>query len=100
VVTGYFDPLVAAHANRLRELADSSGWLVAALTEPERPILTAQARAVLVAALASIDCVVVSGARTAGEVLRQVEPDEIYSEEADDERRTQELMLHVQGRHI
>lgn len=100
MVTGHFDPLVAAHANRLRELADSTGWLAAVITEPARPILTAQARAVLAAAMKDVDCVVICGTRTAGEVLRQVEPDEIYNEEADDERRTRELMLHVQDRHI
>jgi bifunctional ADP-heptose synthase (sugar kinase/adenylyltransferase) len=99
VVTGHFDPLLAAHARRIAELRDPGAALWVVITEPTRPILAAQARAVMVAALAGVDGVVACLGRPAAEVLGPLEPYEIYADEADDERRTRDLMLHVQNRH-
>jgi bifunctional ADP-heptose synthase (sugar kinase/adenylyltransferase) len=99
VVTGHFDPLLAAHARRLAELRDPGAALFVVVTEPVQPILAARARGVLVAALAGVDGVVACEGRPAAEVVGLLEPDEVYTEEADDERRTRDLMLHVQSRH-
>jgi bifunctional ADP-heptose synthase (sugar kinase/adenylyltransferase) len=60
VVTGYFDPLLAAHAERLAGLKRAGLPLLAAIAEPENPILPARARAELVAGLAVVDYVVES----------------------------------------
>jgi bifunctional ADP-heptose synthase (sugar kinase/adenylyltransferase) len=97
LVTGYFDPLLAAHARRLRDVADPESVLVAVIREPERPILAARARAELVAALATIDFVILGG--EPNHILAGFEPDELFQDDAADERRTQDLILHVQSRH-
>jgi bifunctional ADP-heptose synthase (sugar kinase/adenylyltransferase) len=99
VVTGHFDPLVAAHARRLAEVREPGAWLLIAVTEPERPLLAARARATLVAALAGVDCVVACEAPDAAAVVGPIAPDELYNDEADDRSRTRDLMVHVQSRH-
>jgi bifunctional ADP-heptose synthase (sugar kinase/adenylyltransferase) len=57
VVTGHFDPLLRAHARRLEEIAASDGRPVVVITEPACPLLPAEARAVLVAALDAVELV-------------------------------------------
>jgi hypothetical protein len=57
-VIGHFDPLLAAHARRLQELAVPGTILVVAVSDPPDPLLPAGARAELVAALAAVDYVV------------------------------------------
>lgn len=100
LVLGYFDPLLAGHARRLREIGAPASVLIAAIREPERPILAARARAELVAALAVVDCVILAEASASDDFLEDLCPDEIYREESADERRTRDLILHVQSRHI
>jgi bifunctional ADP-heptose synthase (sugar kinase/adenylyltransferase) len=56
VVSGYFDPLLAAHAQRLQESKGAAPLLVLIGTPPD-PILPVRARAELVAALAAVDYV-------------------------------------------
>jgi len=64
-VSGHFDPLLAAHVQRLREHAQPGRLLIVEVTNPERPLLSQQARAELVAALGMVDYVVLgNGART------------------------------------
>ncbi len=60
VVSGYFDPLIAGHADRLRELKREGRALIVAISEPENPIFPARARAELLAGLAVVDHVVES----------------------------------------
>ncbi|HEX5432588.1 MAG TPA: hypothetical protein VFW83_11525 [Bryobacteraceae bacterium] len=57
VVSGYFDPLLAAHASRLSDLKRKGVPLLALIVDPEDPILPARARAELVAGLAAVDYV-------------------------------------------
>jgi len=57
VVSGYFDPLVAWHVDRLHELKQSGGVLLVLIAQPENPILPARARAELVAGLRGVDYV-------------------------------------------
>jgi bifunctional ADP-heptose synthase (sugar kinase/adenylyltransferase) len=62
VVSGQFDPLLAAHAEWLAEARGAAGALCVVVTDPADPLLPAHARAALVAALAVVDEVVVDGA--------------------------------------
>ena len=59
-VSGSFDPLLAAHARRLAELAEGADLLIVTVMDsgPDS-ILPVEARAQLVAALAVVDCVVI-----------------------------------------
>ncbi len=97
VVTGYFDPLLAAHARRLAAARSQADALMAVVCSPERPILPARARAELVAALAVVDYVVlaepglVEALRGLGAVVER--------HEDLDEQTTRELIAHVQRRH-
>jgi bifunctional ADP-heptose synthase (sugar kinase/adenylyltransferase) len=86
LVTGFFDPLLAAHARRLEEIARAGGALFVAVQDPARPLLSAQARAELVAGLRVVDYVILGGTIAA---------DAVFHEEAADQRRTQELAQHV-----
>jgi bifunctional ADP-heptose synthase (sugar kinase/adenylyltransferase) len=61
IVSGYFDPLLAAHAERLEAIKRPGARLVVALADPPDPILPARARAELVAALRCVDYVVHPG---------------------------------------
>ncbi len=67
VAEGFFDPLLASHAEQL-EAMKSAKPLVAVIREPEQPLLDARARAELVAALRVVDAVVIGGTLT-GRVL-------------------------------
>lgn len=58
LVSGYFDPVLAAHAARLAGLCDPGRRLVVLIEDPPEPILPARARAELVAALRGVDTVV------------------------------------------
>ena len=62
VVSGYFDPLTAAHARRLAELRSRADRLVAVVLDPPEPVLSARSRAELVAALGCVDQVVLGAA--------------------------------------
>jgi bifunctional ADP-heptose synthase (sugar kinase/adenylyltransferase) len=57
-LSGHFDPLLAEHVRRLREQAEPGRSLIVEVTNPERPLLSQQARAELVAALEIVDYVV------------------------------------------
>lgn len=57
-VRGFFDPLLAEHARRLAALARPGQRLAVLIADPPRPLLPAAARAELVAALESVDYVV------------------------------------------
>jgi bifunctional ADP-heptose synthase (sugar kinase/adenylyltransferase) len=101
VVTGYFDPLTAAHARRLEEIEAGArhGALIAVVGEPVQPVLPARARAELVAALRAVDYVVISEEPAPPEWIERLAPDAVFREEAADEVRTGDLIQHVQSRH-
>ena len=54
-VSGYFDPLTSAHAERLQSLKRPGAPLLVIISSPPDPILPSLARAQLVAALACVD---------------------------------------------
>ena len=56
-VTGHFDPLLAQHARQIGNLRQPGKLLIVLVTNPAEPYLPQQARAELVAALASVDWV-------------------------------------------
>jgi glycerol-3-phosphate cytidylyltransferase-like family protein len=88
VVSGYFDPLVASHAERLEQLKPSGAKLLVLLATPANPILPASARAELVAGLRAVDYV--------SELVESLKP-QISLEEEDDERY-RALLRHVHAR--
>ena len=54
-VSGYFDPLTLAHAERLQSLTRPGVPLLVVISSPPDPILPSLARAQLVAGLACVD---------------------------------------------
>ena len=95
---GYFDPILASHALRLRRLRDGAELLVVLVESLGDPLLPAQARAELVAGLASVDYVVISG-KDKAEVLRAFDESEVYNETDADARDTEDLVLRIHERH-
>ena len=87
VVSGYFDPMVASHAERLASLKGGAKLLVLIAT-PADAILPAAARAELVAGLQAVDYV--------SELTMQLTP-RIRLEQEDDER-FHALLKHVHAR--
>jgi len=98
VVVGNFDPVLAGHARRMSGLADGSGALMTIVADPPHPILTAPARAELVAALAAVDHVVLPGDTPLEDLIAKLEATEIVRAEAADQELTRELIRHVQRR--
>lgn len=90
VVSGYFDPLLAAHAERLRGLKREGAALIVAISEPQDPILPARARAELLAGLAVVDRVVESAEGLKIDVHL----------EAEDAHRLDSLIEHVHARSL
>jgi bifunctional ADP-heptose synthase (sugar kinase/adenylyltransferase) len=88
IVAGTFDPLLASHAEQLRDLKREGVPLVVAIAEPEDPILPARARAELVAGLTVVDFVVESAEGIAADVRL----------EEDHARKREELIDHVHSR--
>jgi hypothetical protein len=88
VVSGYFDPLVASHAERLAGLKPAGAELLVLIATPDDAILPAAARAELVAGLRCVDYVAeVAEGLTAGIHL-----------EREDAGRFQALLQHVHAR--
>ena len=57
VVSGFFDPMLASHAERLSQIKRYGVPLLVLVATPEDPILTDRARAELVASLTVVDYV-------------------------------------------
>jgi bifunctional ADP-heptose synthase (sugar kinase/adenylyltransferase) len=96
VVTGYFDPLTAAHAARLAQIAATAETLLVVVRTPERPLLPARARAELVAALSAVNHVVVEEGDPAW--IAELPSAHLVREEVADARRTQDLVARVHQR--
>lgn len=95
LVTGYFDPVTAAHAVRLSELRRNGEQLVVAISDPPDPLLPARARAELLAALKAVDYVVII---TPAEAVVALTADETIHEEAQDLARRRALCDHVMSK--
>ncbi|HLH39972.1 MAG TPA: hypothetical protein VKX39_12550 [Bryobacteraceae bacterium] len=57
VVSGYFDPLLSEHAERLARVKQGRAKLLVAIASPPDPLLPARARAEMVAGLRVVDYV-------------------------------------------
>jgi len=88
VVSGYFDPLLAAHAARLAESKPEGAKLLVLIATPDNAILPAAARAELVAGLRCVDYV--------SELSDGLQP-QIHLEQEDTERFAA-LLDHVRAR--
>jgi hypothetical protein len=73
VVSGFFDPLVVSHAERLQQLKGPRAPLLVLIAEPENAILPARARAELVAGLRVVDYVCESPDGVAAQVQLEEE---------------------------
>lgn len=69
VVSGWFDPLLAVHAERLDEIPDQFAVAVQIVNPPD-PLLPARARAELVAALRRVDLVILDEVQLQTPALR------------------------------
>jgi hypothetical protein len=99
LVTGHFDPLTAAHARRLAELAKTNGPLFVLITDPPDAILPPGARAELVASLACVRCIVLPPPEGADEILSTFPAARLLREEAADLDRRASVTRHVHARH-
>lgn len=97
LVIGYFDPMLAAHARRLRQVRAGAGQMVVMIDSPENPLLPAPARAELVAGLEAVDYVVVPG-EGALELITAFPESDIAVEKEADTRSTEELARRVHER--
>jgi bifunctional ADP-heptose synthase (sugar kinase/adenylyltransferase) len=88
VISGYFDPLIASHAERLAELKPAGARLLVLIATPDNAILPAAARAELVAGLRCVDYV----SELADGLAAQIHLEE------EDGRRFTELLAHVHAR--
>lgn len=93
VVRGYFDPLIAEHAERLTEFKRAGAPLLVLIATPPNPILPDRARAELVAALAVVDRVALTGDAAPGASITP----QIRLEEEDLARQAR-LIEHVHSR--
>jgi glycerol-3-phosphate cytidylyltransferase-like family protein len=88
VVSGYFDPMLASHAEQLAALKSMGKPLLVLIATPSNAILPAAARAELVAGLRAVDYV--------AEMAEGVAP-QIHLEQEDDARYAA-LVAHVHAR--
>jgi hypothetical protein len=98
VVVGHFDPLLAAHARRLEELAGGGGRVLAVVTSPDRPLLGAQARAELVAALGAVAYVWMAPEQGFEALLARLPREMVVRAETADLELTRELIAHARSR--
>lgn len=100
VVSGYFNPLRAEHARRLREVAAGNGRPLLVVVQPaDSPLLDGRARTELVAALAVVDYVVSADSGAPLDWLGRVPPQDRLDLGSADERLTKDLVCHVLSRH-
>jgi len=98
-VTGHFDPLLVEHSRLLRDFARPGSTLVVVVTANRDPLLSLRARAELVAALSVVDYVFAAEDGRADAILAALAPEAVLRCEQDDQRRTAELIAHVQSRY-
>jgi bifunctional ADP-heptose synthase (sugar kinase/adenylyltransferase) len=93
IVSGYFDPLLVSHAERLHGLKRPGVPLIVIVADPQNPILPVKARAELVAGLAVVDHVVDSGSGRLAPC-----PEEIVHLEEEDAQTLEALIERVHRR--
>jgi hypothetical protein len=76
VVSGYFDPLLALHVERLEALASELGLLTVVVLETPDAILPIDARAAVIAGLVCVETVLLTDGQPAPEARLQFELEE------------------------
>lgn len=102
VFTGYFDVLGVDHVQQLRGAINGAVRpvvFVIVLWSPD-PILTLEARAELVAALAMVDYVVIAGGEADFEAVLTAAGNKILRTENENAQRTRQLIEHVHQRQL
>ena len=92
IVSGYFDPILHTHADRLKSLKKPGQPLLVLIATPANPILPARARAELVAGLACVDSVTEIGSTYPDALTPRTQL------ETEDAARLEQLIQHVQSR--
>jgi bifunctional ADP-heptose synthase (sugar kinase/adenylyltransferase) len=92
IVSGFFDPITVAHADRLKTLRKDGRPLLVLIATPANPILPGAARANLVAGLACVDYVTEIGGAYPEGLMPQTQL------ETEDAARLEQLIEHVQAR--
>jgi hypothetical protein len=90
VVAGFFDPLTADHSKRLEEIASHVGPVRVALYDPPQPLLPAEARAALVAALRCVYAV---------SIAHDQEIIDALDLRVEDLERRQQIIAHIHEKH-
>lgn len=101
LVTAYFDPLLAWHAERLAAIRFTATTLAAIVLPLEHELLPRRARAELAAALRVIDYVLIapgSDPNAAEDLIRALDPVQVFRFEEEDLRRRAELIADVRSR--
>ena len=92
IVSGYFDPLIHLHAERLARLKKAGHPLLVLIATPANPILPVGARAALIAGLACVDYVTEIGSTFPDGLKPHVQL------ETEDTARLEQLIQHVASR--
>jgi hypothetical protein len=103
LVAAYFDPLLDWHAERLAALRHPDGILVALVLPLESELLPQRARGELAAALRVIDYVLIAPGpdpNLSEDLIRALNPAQVFSLAEEDLRRRAELIAHVRRRQI
>ncbi len=98
VVLGFFDPLLADHVRRLKQIKPPGAVLIAVILDPPASLLGVRARAELTAAIGIIDFVVPVPGDVSG-FLRKLQPGTVIHDADEDQLRTARLIEHVQRRY-
>lgn len=100
IVTGYFDPLLASHAEALADARRDAGSLMLLVRTPADSLLPLRARAELLAALRSVDWVVPLDGNTLPEWVGALPAGRLIRFERDDEERRAAFLRHIHERHL
>jgi len=100
LVTGYFDPVLAAHVRRLNELAAPNTTLMVLVDSARDTLLDARSRAELLASLRIVDYVVVPGGGEVAGIMERIGPDTLCREEDADRQRTKQLSDRIRERRV
>jgi hypothetical protein len=103
LVAAYFDPLLDWHAERLTSIRPAAETLAALVLPLEDELLPQRARAELAAALRVIDYVLIapgSDRNASEDLIRAMNPAQVFRLDDEDLRRRAELIAHVRSRQI
>jgi hypothetical protein len=98
VVAGLFDPLSAVQARRLAALANNGRKLMAVVLDGDNTLLTAEARAGLIAGLRSVAAVVIANSDDWRNLVAQNSRAQLIEDPEGERARTEEFVQFVLNR--